>query len=157
LAVCLSSPGVLADGINIAHCDFGLWRPRYERHAYRDLKVFHTNWAYYAETGTLPNSSSFPAPLDPTDDQPPVTAVTYLGPSRGGKRVVRGVSVDDGIVRAVRVNGCEARSLAFDYSQWEVELEQSDIRAGSWCLSADAVDAVGNVERVPHLISIPVP
>ena len=40
------SPGVLVDGLDIAHCDFGLWRPRYERHAYRKLKMYQTAWAY---------------------------------------------------------------------------------------------------------------
>jgi len=153
-AVSLSSPGVLVDGLDIAHCEFGLWRPRYERHAYRNLKVFHTGWAFFAGTGTQPSSSVFPAPLDPTDDQPPVTVMTYLGPSRAGRVVVRGVTADDGNVRAVRVNGHEARPLSPDYSQWEVELDRPAAGSGPWNLAATAVDAAGNVEQTPHQISI---
>ena len=109
-AVALAAPGVLIDGLDIAHCDFGLWRPHYERHAYRNLNVYQTTWAFYAETGTRPDPSAFPAPLDPIDDRPPVTVMTCVGPLRDGRLVVRGVTADDGTIRAVRVNGQAARA-----------------------------------------------
>ena len=48
-AVSPAAPGVLIDGLEIARCDFGLWRPHYERHAYRNVNMYQTTWAYYSE------------------------------------------------------------------------------------------------------------
>jgi hypothetical protein len=147
-AVALSAPSVLIDGLDIAHCDFGLWRPRYVAHAYRKLTIYQTTWAFYDETGTRPDSSAFPAPLDPVDDQPPVTMMTRVGPWRDGRLVVRGASADDGTIKCVRVNGQSARALGPNYSQWEVELLAP--ARGPLALTAAAEDSAGNVERIPH-------
>ena len=38
-AVAPTAPGVLIDGLEIFRCDFGLWRPHYDRHAYRNVNV----------------------------------------------------------------------------------------------------------------------
>jgi hypothetical protein len=154
-AVSLAAPGVLVDGLDIAHSDFGLWRPNYERHAYRKLSVYQTTWAYYAETGTRPDASVFPAPLEPIDDRPPVSVMTRIGPIQGRRLVVHGMTADDGIVQAVRVNGRAARPLAPDYSQWEVVLDA--LPPGPLPLVAVARDEAGNVERNPHRTSVVVP
>ncbi len=147
-AVAPAAPGVLIDGLDISRCDFGLWRPHYERHAYRNVNVFQTVWAYYAETGVRPNPKAYPGPLEPVDDRPPVTVVTQVGPLREGKVVVRGAAADGGTIRAVRVNGQTARSLGPNYSQWEVVLER--ISPGVLELSALAEDDAGNIEKNPH-------
>ncbi len=62
-AVAPLAPGVLIDGLDISRCDFGFWRPHYERHAYRNVNVYQTTWAYYSESGTRPDPKAFPAPL----------------------------------------------------------------------------------------------
>jgi hypothetical protein len=156
-AVALAAPGVLVDGADIAHCDFGLWRPHYDRHAYRDLDVFQTQWAFFAETGTRPDSAHFPSPLAPIDDRPPFTVMTSISPQGGGKVLVRGVTVDDGEVHAVTVNGRAARPLAVDYSQWEVRLDCGRSASGKLNLVAAASDAAGNRERTPHRVTISLP
>ncbi len=151
-AILLAAPSVMLDGVDIADCDFGLWRPHYDRHAYRDLRVHHSRWAYFAETGTRPKPTGFPAPLAPIDDRPPVTVVTRIRLQHDGRLLVQGVTADDGDVRSVRVNGRSARPIAANYSQWEVVLEGSDARAPS--LVACAQDAAGNVELTSHEVDL---
>jgi hypothetical protein len=147
-AVALAAPSVLIDRLDIAHSDFGLWRPRYVAHSYRNLKVYQTTWAFYDEAGARPDPALFPAPLQPVDDRPPVTMMTHIGPSRDGRLVVRGVTADDGAIKCVRVNGQSARPVGPNYSQWEVELV--GLAPGPLTLAAAAEDTAGNVERTPH-------
>ena len=66
------------------------------------------------------------------------------------------MSVDDGAVRAVRVNGRPARPLAADFSRWEVELDLHDSPSGPAAATviAEAVDDAGNIETVPHRVAI---
>ncbi len=158
-AVMLDAPSVLIDGLDVAHSEFGLWRPRYERHAYRNMTFYHTGWMAFAARGERPIAARFPSPLDPADDRPPFSVVTRVDRVGAGRLLVRGVSVDDGTVRSVRVNGRPARPLADDFSRWEAEVDLD--RAGSTrdasqqTIVAEAVDAAGNVEPVPHRMSIP--
>jgi G8 domain len=151
-AVAPSAPGVLMDNLEIYRCDFGLWRPHYDRHAYRNVDFHQTRWAYYSETGNRPNPMKFPAPLEPVDDRPPVTVMTYIGPLENGRLVVRGTAADGGTIRAVRVNGAMALPLGPNYSQWEAVLER--VAAGTLELTAISEDEAGNVEKNPHRSSI---
>ena len=152
-----AAPGILVDGLEIAYSKFGVWRPHYDRQAYRRLKIYQTGWAFFAEEGERPNMKKFPAPLAPIDDQPPFTVMTRIDASRAGRLLVRGVSVDDGAVRIVRVNGHPARSLADDYSRWEVEMALDRPMHGPMTLCAAAEDDAGNVEKVPHQAETAVP
>ncbi|MFI5461245.1 MAG: G8 domain-containing protein [Isosphaerales bacterium] len=154
-AVTLAAPSVLVDGLDVAHCDFGLWRPRYAGHSYRKLTIYQTNWVFYGEIGRRPSPYVFPAPLDPIDDRPPVTVMTRVGPCRDGRLVVRGVTADDGAIKGVRVNGQSARPLGPNYSQWEVVLV--GLAPGPLALAAAAEDTAGNVEQNPHRASTTVP
>jgi hypothetical protein len=149
-----SAPGILVDGLEIAYSRFGVYRPHYDRQAYRKVKTYQTGWAFFAEVGQRPDMKEFPAPLGPVDDQPPFTVITRVDASRGGRVLVRGVSVDDVAVRIVRVNGREARSLAADYSRWEVEIDSDLPTQGCMTISASAEDQSGNAEKVPHRIEI---
>jgi hypothetical protein len=156
-AISPAAPGVLIDGSDIAYCEFGVWRPHYDRHAYRNLNVFQTAWAFFAETGTRPNPEVFPAPLEPIDDQPPFSVMTRISPVQGGGLLVRGVTVDDGAVREVRVNGRPVRPILPDYSQWEITIELDRQPKGPITLIAAAEDAAGNREQTPHRTTFPLP
>jgi uncharacterized protein (DUF2237 family) len=147
-AVVLAAPGVLIDDLSISRCEFGLWRPRYDRHAYQKFNVFQTAWPFYAETGKRPDTKAYPKPLEPIDDRPPIsviTSVTLVSPSRV---IVRGAAADDGAIRSVEVNGRKARPVVGDYSVWEIELDA--IARGPLELVAAATDQAGNTERTPH-------
>lgn len=143
-----SSPGSLFQDITISGCDFGLWHPRYDRQAYRDMRFLQTRWASYAEHGTRPEPTIFPAPLEPVDDRPPVTVilgVKHVGP---GQLLVHGVAFDDQDIKSVRVNGREATARTPGFRDWEITLES--IRIGLFEVSAQSEDMASNLEPTPH-------
>ncbi len=90
---------------------------------------------------------TFPEVLSPTDDWPPVTVITHVGPVADGKRTVRGVTVDNGAVKRVVVNGKEAVSNRDNFLEWEAVVEDK----GDGKVEAFAEDAAGNVEKRPHV------
>ena len=143
-----AGPGVLVDGLDVAECTYGLWRAHYPGQAYRGLAFFRTRLMSARGFGQQPDEKRYPAPLDPVDDRPPVTVITFVGPAAGGHVVVRGATADDGAVRFVQVNGHEARPLAANFREWEVLLAGPP--AGPLALTALAQDAAGNVEQTPH-------
>jgi RNA polymerase sigma factor (sigma-70 family) len=149
------SPSVLIDGLDIHDADYGVWRPEYDRHAYRGVHFDNVPAkVHYGFAGVAPNrEADFPRPLDPVDDLPPVTVITQVR-QEGGKVVVRGTTSDNGTVKKVLVNDREARSLAPNYSQWEVVLD--GVKPGRLRLVAKAEDEAGNVEKVPHTLTVPV-
>lgn len=86
----------------------------------------------------------FPKLLDPIDDLPPATVITHVG-TVGGKRLVRGVSADNGDIAEVRVGG-KAASIVSRHAgvvDWQIELADGD------AISAIAIDAAGNKELTP--------
>jgi hypothetical protein len=117
--------------------------------AYRAEPPLTGDESRVAEVHDIP----FPQLLDPVDDQPPATVITSVSRRAPGELVVRGTTSDNGAVRAVRVNGKEARPLRPDFAEWEVILAGQS--AGEVRLAAQAQDAAGNVEKVPHVLVIP--
>ena len=95
----------------------------------------------------------FPGPLEPVDDLPPTTVITHVARSTHGGLAVRGTTADNGTVRRVLVNGREARALAPNYAEWEIDLEglSPDRRE----ISASAEDEAGNTETRPHVMNFP--
>ena len=87
-AVSPAAPGVLIDGLDIAHCDFGLWRPHYQRHAYRNVNVYQTTWAYYAETGASACLDGVSGPARP--GRRPAAGHGYHPDRPAGKRPAAG-------------------------------------------------------------------
>ena len=147
------SPSLLLDGMDVHNAEYGVWRPEYNRHAYRGLhfdKVPDDN--RYGFGGEEPNKDAdYPKPLAPVDDLPPVTVITRVGRTKG-KLVARGSASDDGAIKKVLVNGREARALAPNFAEWEVVLEDSG--GDEVKLTAHAEDAAGNVEKVPHVLRV---
>ncbi len=98
---------------------------------------------------------AFPRVLDPIDDLPPATVITHVSRPKDGKLTVRGYTSDNGTVTKVLVNGRPARSLAANFSAWEIVLESG--RPGELKLAAHAEDAAGNVEKLPHTVVVKIP
>src|SRR5207302_11088597 len=106
------SPSVLVDGLDLYESEYAIWRPVYERHAYRGVKMDRiTVHKEFSAKGQAPSAAEYPKPLEPVDDLPPVTVITHLARLAGDKLVVRGTTSDNGDVRKVVVNGREARAL----------------------------------------------
>jgi hypothetical protein len=147
-----ATPGLLIDGLSIAESDFGFWKARHDRHAYRRLVFFRTRWPAGPAVGDFPEERSYPAPLSPRDHRPPVTVITRVTPEGNNRWRIQGVSVDDTEIHSVVVNGREARPLAPGFRHWEAQLDHAD--SGS-IVSAVATDEAGNREPVPHQITIP--
>jgi hypothetical protein len=144
-----NSPSVLVDGMDMYNADYGLWRPVYVRHAYRNLTMAQVQVPEdHTHTGVRPSEKDFPKPLDVVDDLPPATVITQVMRAGPGKLVVRGATCDNGVVKRVVVNGQEARALRPNFLQWEVVLDRRQAASGK--LTASAEDAAGNVESRPH-------
>jgi hypothetical protein len=93
-----------------------------------------------AEVGDV----DFPKLLDPIDDLPPTTVITHILTS-GDKMMVRGATADNGTVKRVVVNGREARAMAANFAEWEIELPVAKT------VTAHAEDSAGNVETRAHI------
>ena len=150
------SPALLLDGLLVADSEYGLWRPVYNRHAYRGVKLEQISvQREFAPRGVRPKESDYPRPLEPVDDLPPATVITHVASAAPGKLIVRGTTSDNGTVVRVLVNGHKARALSANFGEWEVEL--GGLRPGSVKVSAHAADAAGNVEKRPHIVHVPLP
>jgi hypothetical protein len=145
------SPSVLLDGLDVHRADYGVWRPVYDRHAYRRVRMSETADAqqFAFITGRPNREEDYPRPLEPVDDLPPATVISHVR-SENGSLAVRGTTSDNAAVRRVLVNGKEARALRPNFAEWEVVLV--GMRAGQVRLTAHAEDAAGNVERMPHVL-----
>src|SRR5262249_37422428 len=118
------SPSVLVDGLDIADAEYGLWRPVYERHAYRAVALDRLEvHKEFAARGQAPRAADFPRPLDPVDDLPPATVITRVRRAGAGMLEVGGTTSDNGTVTRVRVNGTEARAVRPNFAEWVVVLE----------------------------------
>jgi len=81
------------------------------------------------------------------DDLPPATLITAIK-SEGTKRIVSGVSHDNGEIATVSVNGQPAKITAqhAGVADWTISLDAS----ANGRYVAKSTDAAGNVELVPH-------
>jgi hypothetical protein len=98
----------------------------------------------------------WPELLAPVDDLPPVTVVLSMESSaaltgRQGVLIVRGVSHDNDAVASVWVNGKAATKVASaaGVADWQIALPAP----GDGQISAFAIDAAGNTERMVHRVA----
>jgi G8 domain len=145
------SPSVLLDQLDVHNADYGVWRPEYNRHAYRGVHMEQVpDNNHYGFGGKPPNDdAAYPTPLDPADDLPPATVITHVRRA-DGKVLVRGTTSDNGTVRRVLVNGHAAHALAPNFAEWEIALDPP----GDGTLAAHAEDAAGNVEHLVHVLRV---
>jgi hypothetical protein len=99
----------------------------------------------------------FPQLLDPVDDLPPATVITWPAPGHvarlaNGALVVRGFTTDNESTRRVVVNGVAAESTDFNFHQWQARLP--GIKPGKLKITAHAEDEAGNVEAMGHAIEV---
>jgi hypothetical protein len=142
------APSVLVDRMDIFSAEYALWRPVYKAHAYHEIAMDQvTVHKEFMPIGAKADESAFPKPLDPVDDQPPVTVITSSSRQAGGAILVRGTTSDGGTVKRVVVNGREAKPTRDNFAEWEIVL---DAPKGEFKLSAHAEDAAGNVETHAH-------
>lgn len=148
------SPSVLIDGMMIHNAEYGVWRPEYKDHYYRGIQFSDVpEKQYYAfVTGKPGEESQFPDTSTLKDDLPPETITTFVGSSKNGKRLIRGTASDNGVIKAVEVNGRSAKSVRGDFVEWEVELP---LAASEKSITAQALDAAGNHEPRPHIVWLP--
>jgi hypothetical protein len=102
---------------------------------------------------------AFPKLLDPVDDTPPATIITYpprgIATKREGNRlIVRGTTTDNSRTKRVIVNGVEAHDVDYNFHQWEAVLE--NVLPGEVTIVAHAEDVAGNVERHAHRLTVSV-
>jgi hypothetical protein len=147
------SPSVLLDGLAVHNAEYGVWRAVYKDHAYRGLHFEDvppmTRNAF--PTGTQPSEESFPRPLQPVDDLPPVTVITHAHARDASTVIVRGTTADNGTVKKVVVNGTLARLLPGG-GEWEAVL--TNVKPHGLEVKAYAEDDAGNVETRPHVATV---
>lgn len=148
------SPSVRVDGMDIYDSQYGVWRCVLDRHEYADLRMekIISRGIFFPRPGLAkPDEMVL---LNPVDDLPPSTVVTYVGlkdaSDPSGPLVVRGSCTDDGDVRRVVVNGHEARELRPNFAEWEVEVPSVGVAR----VEAHAEDEAGNVEKTPHRVAV---
>lgn len=142
------SPSVQILGLDLYDSQYGVWRTVIDHHEYADVKMERiiSNGVFFPRPGRARTDEI--ANLKPVDDLPPSTMITSVRVDRPSNRLVAsGVSVDDGEIRRVHVNGFAARPLRPNFAAWEAELE-----LGSSRIEAFGEDAAGNIESTPHTI-----
>lgn len=150
------SPSVILDRFDAYDGEYGIWRPEYVRHAYRELSFGKVapELHYAFVNGESPiGRTDFPAPLTPIDDLPPITVITHVRSLESGKLLVRGTTSDNGQVSKVTVNGLDVKQLAPNYAEWELTL----LSPSDGKLTAAGQDAAGNVEKTPHVRMVETP
>jgi hypothetical protein len=150
------SPSLLIDGIDVAHSEYGIWRPVYKNHAYRGVQMTEVpanlRYAFVSPSAPPNEEEKFPGDLNPVDDLPPITVITHVRQLPDGKTSVRGTAADNGEIKSVLVNGQPATSSRGQFAEWEIVL--ADRQAGKLKLKAQAEDDAGNLEPRPHEVAV---
>ncbi|MGE0608268.1 MAG: G8 domain-containing protein [Pirellulales bacterium] len=143
-------PGRTAKIISTAARDFAQLSAQAE---YRELPPLTGPESRVAEVADVP----FPTLLDPIDDLPPATVITWPSPdlpakTENGQLLVRGVTTDNGRTQRVLVNGIAATNLDYNFGQWEVRIPVTT--EGELLITAAAEDDAGNVEQDSHELRV---
>jgi hypothetical protein len=146
------SPSVLLDRMTVHHAEYGVWRPVYKDHAYRDITMDDVpEKTRYAFVSGEP-IGKYPKPDELANDESPVTVITHVS-RKDGTAIVRGTTAAAGELKAVTVNGKPARLTDPKWGEWEAEF--ADVAAGPWKVAASATDVAGNVETRSHVRVVP--
>jgi hypothetical protein len=151
------SPSMLIDGMDLQDGQYGIWRSVMSRQEYRNLKLghFESSPLFFPmgereeESIRLENGRPTFPQLLPVDDLPPATVITGIG-RKGNSLEVRGVTIDNGEVVKVSVNGREASADRPGFAEWSVVLDA----ATSMEVSTYSEDRAGNKEPRPHVVEL---
>jgi hypothetical protein len=148
------APSVVLDDMAIVNSRYGIYLPRYDPrvrpYGRATFKGVNLPGVLIASPTALPGEkAAIPAAID---DRPPFTIITSVAAGPGGQTIVRGTTVDDGVIARVLVNETEARPLADNFLEWEAFLPDNsrDVKT----ITARAVDTRGNSEPRPHVIRV---
>jgi hypothetical protein len=145
------SPSLLLDGMQVHNAEYGVWRPVYKNHSYREIKMEQVpEKTQYAFVDGKPDGVFTVADL--VNDMPPCTVITYVA-RKGTSAIVRGTTASAGDLKAVTVNSQAARIVNPKTGEWEAEF--ANVPPGTWKVKATAEDSVGNVEKRPHSVVVP--
>jgi len=111
--------------------------------AYRSI----TDWTGPEARAAEVTFIAFPELLQPVDDAPPATLITSIV-SKGAKRIVSGISHDNGEIATITVNGHPAKITAQQAGVADWTLMLNAPADGRYL--AKATDRVGNAELTPH-------
>src|SRR5262249_43001719 len=94
-----------------------------ENEKYRELPPLTGPTSRVADVG----AAEVPQLLDPVDDLPPSTVITwptadYPVKLESGTLIIRGTTTDNEHTKRVVVNGVPAENRGFDFHEWEVKL-----------------------------------
>jgi G8 domain len=142
-------PNMLVDGLSIDRCRYGVSHTLDGFRAYRNTTIRR---CYLAGDVPTPDDSADEKQLK-CDDSSPSTIVTFVASPKNGQRLVRGTSTDDGEIRRVMVNGCEARAIAPGFTEWEITIDDPE----DGIISAGAEDVAGNLETDLHRVRVGLP
>ncbi len=142
-------PNLLVDGLSIDRCRYGVSHAREGFRAYRNTTIRRC----YLAGAIPPLDASADEKLFKRDDSSPNTIVTFVASPKKGERLIRGTSADNGEIRRVLVNGCEARAIAPGLTEWEITIDEPQ----DGMISAGAEDMAGNIEADQHRICVGIP
>jgi hypothetical protein len=146
------SPSVRIDALDVTNAEYGVWRPVYQDHAYRNVRMTdvpkENHYAFVTPAAPPNREGEFAIPAD---DAPPVTVITRVSPQPDGKVKVTGTTTDNGAVRRVVVNDRAAKPTGPNYLEWEVVLD--GLPAGR-TITAFAEDEAGNGEAMKHVVRV---
>ncbi|QJE98986.1 SUMF1/EgtB/PvdO family nonheme iron enzyme [Luteolibacter luteus] len=147
-----TAPNVSIKGFTAHDVNYVFWRSNAAGHDYIDLKFsdihvseFFNNWGASATREDLLRY------VEPVDDAAPVTMITGWEWLADGRVKVSGVTVDDGQVAEVLVNGEKASITQGPACDWSHVLYAPE---GKIDLVAGASDQLGNEEKNPHHLSL---
>ncbi len=142
-------PNLLVDGLSIDRCRYGVSHTRESFRAYRNTTIRRC----YLAGAVPPPAAGADETQHVRDDSSPNTIITFVASPKNGQRLVRGTSTDNGEIRRVVVNGCEARPIAPGFTEWEITIEEPE----NGIISAGAEDVTGNIETDLHRVRIGIP
>ncbi|MDB6077222.1 MAG: hypothetical protein JWO82_969, partial [Akkermansiaceae bacterium] len=139
-----AAPNVRIQGFTAHDVNYVFWRSNLAGNDYNGLDCtdIHVS-TFFNGWGASADREAQLRYVEPVDDTPPVTLITGWQWLKDERVKIRGVAVDGGSVRQVKVNGEEATLIPGPVSDWSITLLAKD---GRLDFEAQAFDEAGNAE-----------
>jgi hypothetical protein len=154
--------GVFIDGMKLSRSGYGMWRVVLDRNVWRDISItdvgskqLHMPFSLGPPKGDAARAQGYFVAIQGfVDDFAPHTIITKAIRVKD-EVLIGGCSYDASEIKQVLVNGRKAYSTRGDFAEWEVVFGVPADKPFS--VSARAEDLVGNLEPLPHVISLSAP